>query len=83
MDVVALGEDFSGEGALFLRVEEGKVRDEGVDVAEDGVREGGGCRGRGVCLRGGGDAGEVGFDEGDSGLEGADGIDAGVEVGDD
>ena len=39
VDVVALGEDFGGEGALFLRAEEREVREEGVDVAEDGVRE--------------------------------------------
>lgn len=37
VDVVALGEDFGGEDALFLRVEEREVREEGVDVAEDGV----------------------------------------------
>lgn len=63
MDVVALGEDLGGEGALFGRGEEGEVGKEGVDVSEDGVRErrlfsavgGGGAFG-------GGYAGEVGFD---------------------
>ena len=39
VDVVALGEDFGGEGALFLRVEEREVRDERVDVAEDRMGE--------------------------------------------
>lgn len=36
-DIVALGEHFGGEGALFVRGEDGEVRDQGVDVAEDGV----------------------------------------------
>lgn len=36
-DIVALRENFGGEGALFVRGEDGEVRDEGVDVAEDGV----------------------------------------------
>ena len=41
MDVVALGDGFGCEGALFVWGEEGEVREEGVDVAEDGVGEGG------------------------------------------